>query len=325
MSYTEEKLRGTAFLCFSGMKELLLSELKERFSFDTDTAVHYGDLLYFKNYEISSPDDEKIPYWASTCIIEPVVIHFDSIADAASALRQKYRSWAPYQYNYFRRAALIQDKLPYVNLKPRTFPAKLPASVTGLYTLIDEHTMIAGENTTSVLPAGRLVFEEDHENPPSRAYLKIQESLSLASHLFNVPLPCKGSRCFEAGACPGDWTWVLAGLGSEVFAVDRSELAPSLMKNPLVQFKAHDAFTIPCEEIGNCDWVLSDVICYPERLLEWIQKWLSSGLVKNMICTIKMQGKIDWPLVARFAAIPDSRVIHLNYNKHELTFIHCEK
>lgn len=44
-----------------------------------------------------------------------------------------------------------------------------------------------------------------------------------------------------------------------------------------------------------------------------------------MICTIKMQGKTDWNLISKFEEIPDSKVVHLNYNKHELTFIHCQK
>ena len=41
-----------------------------------------------------------------------------------------------------------------------------------------------------------------------------------------------------------------------------------------------------------------------------------------MICTIKMQGEIDWKLIEEgFAAIPNSRIVHLNYNKHELTIL----
>ena len=70
------------------------------------------------------------------------------------------------------------------------------------------------------------------------------------------------------------------------------------------------------------DWVCSDVICYPQRLLHWIQLWLDSGMCNNMVCTIKMQGKIDWPLIAEFAAIKNSKVLHLHYNKHELTWIY---
>ena len=74
---------------------------------------------------------------------------------------------------------MIQEKLPYVNLKVRKFPARIPNSPIGLYTLTDEKTMIASARTSSSVPAGQIVFEEDHENPPSRAYLKIQESLAI--------------------------------------------------------------------------------------------------------------------------------------------------
>lgn len=87
----------------------------------------------------------------------------------------------------------------------------------------------------------------------------------------------------------------------------------------------HDAFTLKPEDVGACDWVFSDVICYPERLYEWIGMWLSSGLCRNMICTVKMQGGIDWQLIEKFATLPDSRLVHLNYNKHELTWLCCKK
>lgn len=191
--------------------------------------------------------------------------------------------------------------------------------------MTDEKTIFASDRTSSFLPAGNITFVEDHENPPSRAYLKILESLTMANLIFDVPLPDEHSRCFEAGACPGGWTWVLVNLGASVFAVDRTELAESLMQNDKVTFLSHDAFTLKPEEVGKCDWVFSDVICYPNRLLEWVKKWLDSGLAKKMICTIKMQGETDWDVIREFDNIPDSCVLHLNYNKHELTWIHVEK
>ena len=333
-----EKLRGVAFLAFPEMKNLLSSELAERFgygkivesatisgmSFDSfGSSSWYGDLLYCPdfNMEFFKEADNTLPYWARTVMVEPFLLHFDSIGEAANELKNIQRNWAPYQYQLFRRASLIQDKLPYINLKVRKFPVNIPNSPIGLYTLLDDKTILASAVTNSPLPAGTLQFEEDHENPPSRAYLKIQESLTLADFYLNSGLPSQGQKCFEAGACPGGWTWVLAGLGAQVYAVDRAELAPGLMKNPLVTFRAHDAFTIPPEEVGQVDWVFSDVICYPERLLEWIKTWLDSGLTRHMICTIKMQGAIDWPLIDKFAQLPNSRIVHLNYNKHELTII----
>lgn len=333
MSVHIETIKGVAFLAYPETLAFLKSELKNRFKLDDSVHLKcYGDILYLENIEgiFSSLNPEEIapqelPYWARTTFLKPFILHFDSIGEAASALKEIQRNWATYQYQNFRRAALIQDKLPYINLKVRKFPVEIPKSPIGVYTLIDDKTILASALTSSYIPAGRIEFVEDHENPPSRAYLKIQESLTMARLLFDAELPGPESRCFEAGACPGGWTWVLVNLGSQVYAVDRAELAPSLMGNPLVTFQAHDAFTLKPEDIGKCDWVFSDVICYPERLLEWVKVWLDSGLTKNMICTIKMQGEIDYEIVSKFAAIPDSRVVHLNYNKHELTWIHCEK
>ena len=80
----------------------------------------------------------------------------------------------------------------------------------------------------------------------------------------------------------------MAGLGAKVFAVDRAELAPSLMQNPRIKFLAHDAFTLKPQEIseqfGEVDWIFSDVICYPERLFEWILKWLDYKENLIVIC-----------------------------------------
>lgn len=311
-----------AFLPFPEQTDLLLSELKNRFNIEQKPSQRYGQLLYYENL----PDFQgKYPYWARTVLLEPFFLNFNTIGEAANHLKNIQRNWAPYQYTCFRRAQLIQEKLPYINLKDRKFPVSIPQSPIGLYTLIDEHTLIASAKTSSYLPAGTLHFVEDHENPPSRAYLKIQESLTMANLFNGTPLPDSNSHCFEAGACPGGWTWVLVNLGAHVYAVDRAELAPELMSNPLVKFQAHDAFTLKPDDIGQVDWIFSDVICYPERLYEWIKMWLDYNPNLNMICTIKMQGDINWPLIQQFAEIPNSIIVHLNYNKHELTWIHTKK
>lgn len=340
-----ERVAGAAFLAFPDMHGLLASELSGRFGYGavvpaatgaglafSGRAVRwYGDLLHCPDFLLRADADGAFaaPYWARVALAEPFLVHFESIGEAAKTLRGMQRNWAPYQYTCFRRAALIQEKLPHLSLKPRPFPAEIPHSPMGLYTLIDEHTLLAGARTTSALPAGTVQFVEDHDHPPSRAYLKLQEALVMARHFFDVPFPGAGQKCFEAGASPGGWTWVLRQLGADVFAVDRAALAPALMADEHVTFAAHDAFTLTPQEVcerlrcAAADWVLSDVICYPDRLYGWVQGWLASGRARNMICTIKMQGAIDWPLVARFAAIPRSRVLHLNYNKHELTWIHA--
>ena len=335
-------LAGAAFLSFPDMYDMLVSELRERFCCDLRDSVRYGDLLYvphidnllINNFNVGANASGApvsgsgalrlcTPYWCRTAMLSPFVINFDSIGEAAHALTDMQRGWAPYQYQFFRRASLIQKKLPYVNLKSRAFPAHIPVSPVGLYTLIEEGTMLASSATTSLLPAGAIRFTENHEDPPSRAYLKLYEALMFMHLFFGCEAPREGERCFDAGASPGGWTWVLAGLGCDVFSIDRADLVPKLMKHPRVEFLKHDAFTLKPEEVGACDWVFSDVICYPARLYDWITGWLSSGLCKRMICTIKMQGVIDWKLMEKFAALPDSRIVHLNYNKHELTWLHC--
>ena len=318
-----QDLPGAAFLAYPDMTGMLQTELSGRLHFNSKPAAVYGELLYYSDFPVDSvktPDD--LPYWARSAMLKPRILDFESIGEAANSLKNIQRNWAPYQYQYFRRANLIQEKLPYINLKPRSFPVKIPAKPIGLYTLISEKQMIFSAETSSFLPAGKITFLEDHENPPSRAYLKIQESLAMANLLNGTEFPKPREHCFEAGACPGGWTWVLVGLGASVHAVDRAELSPDLMENPLVKFQAHDAFTLKPQDVGFCDWVFSDVICYPERLLKWVNEWLESGLCRNMICTIKMQGEPDWNIIKQFSEIPGSRIVHLNYNKHELTWIH---
>ena len=318
-----QDLPGAAFLAYPDMTGMLQTELSGRLHFNSKPAAVYGELLYYSDFPVDSvktPDD--LPYWARSAMLKPRILDFESIGEAANSLKNIQRNWAPYQFQFFRRANLIQEKLPYINLKPRSFPVKIPAKQIGLYTLISEKQMIFSAETSSFLPAGKITFQEDHENPPSRAYLKIQESLAMANLLNGTEFPKPGEHCFEAGACPGGWTWVLVGLGASVHAVDRAELSPELMENPLVKFQAHDAFTLKPQDVGFCDWVFSDVICYPERLLKWVNEWLESGLCRNMICTIKMQGEPDWNIIKQFSEIPGSRIVHLNYNKHELTWIH---
>ena len=318
-----EHLNSVAFLAYPEMIGLLQSELKNRFGIEKTPSSVYGDMLV---YDLDAlPEKNILPYWSKTTLLNPFILHFDSIGEAARELKAIQRNWAPYQFTQFRRASLIQEKLPYINLKIKKFPFTVPQNPIGIYTLLDQNTLIASSETSSFLPAGNLTLEEDHENPPSRAYLKLQEALVRFCSHFEVPFPDENSRCFDAGACPGGWTWVLRQLGSKVFAVDRAELAENLMNDPKVEFMKHDAFTLKPEDLGKFDWIFSDVICYPSRLYEWVNLWLESGLVKNMICTIKMQGEIDWPLVQKFAEIPNSIVVHLNYNKHELTWMHCDK
>ena len=259
-------------------------------------------------------------FWHLNTWLNPVKIEFESINEAAGALRAIQRNWAPLLFTQFRRGSLIASKLPRISQKRRPFPWTLPDAPMGAWTLLDAHTMLASPDCSSPFPAGVIEFEEDREGPPGRAYLKLWESLVRMGRL-----PGKGEKCLDAGASPGAWTWALSRLGAEVIAVDRAPLDKSAASMPGVSFIRHDAFTIKPEEIGPIDWLFCDVICYPARLFEWIEKWLASGLCGNFVCTIKMQGSVengvDFDTPRHFAAIPGSRVVHLYHNKHELTWL----
>ncbi|HWU42920.1 MAG TPA: hypothetical protein VN132_05760, partial [Bdellovibrio sp.] len=67
------------------------------------------------------------------------------------------------------------------------------------------------------------------------------------------------------------------------------------------------------------DWFFSDIICYPEKLLELVKNWQSSGLCSNFVCTIKFQGKTDFETLEAFQSLENAHVQHLYHNKHEVT------
>lgn len=315
-------------LPFPDMEDYLADELRRRFGY-RGKIDWLGCLMCIYDEPSLAAWRNTPPYWALTMMKRPQLTHFSSIKQAASILRAIGRNWAACPTACFRRTALIQDALPHINTKPRPFPTVLPTTPMGLFTLFDDTTMLYSSSTTSCLPCGRLTFVEDHVNPPSRAYLKLQEALTMATSLLGAPLPNSSSVCLDAGAAPGGWTWVLSALGCRVFAIDRAPLAPQLMQNSRVTYLPHDAFTIKPEQAADMggahngyDWVCSDVACYPERLLPWVKQWINSALCGNMVCTIKLKRPedVDYGLIDEFAAIPRSCVRHLNANKHELTW-----
>lgn len=270
------------------------------------------------------PHAELVSFWNQNCWLEPFLLEFDSIGKAATVLRGIQRNWSPCLHTHFRRGSLIAAQLPPLGRKPRPFPWLAPTVPCGAWTLLDAHTMLASARCTSPFPGGIITFEEDTAGPPSRAYLKLWEALARLRRW-----PAEGDRCLDAGASPGGWTWALARLGAWVYAVDRAPLEDRIAAMDGVEYIRHDAFTLKPEDIGPVDWLFCDVICYPPRLFEWIEKWLVPGYCGNFVCTIKMQGNAAETVACEtprlFAAIPGSMVVHLHHNKHELTWLYCRE
>ena len=106
-----------------------------------------------------------------------------------------------------------------------------------------------------------------------------------------------------------------------MIAVDKAPLDPKVAAMPGVAWRGESAFALKPESVGAVDWLFSDIVCYPARLLRLVETWRSSGLVRNFVCTLKFQGETDHDTAAAFAAIPGAQVVHLHHNKHELTFL----
>jgi 23S rRNA (cytidine2498-2'-O)-methyltransferase len=266
-------------------------------------------------------------FWWRNLWKAPFVFSFSSIKKAAAVLRSIQRNWVCVPQGHGGRARLIQEALPYVTQKRRPLDYVLPDAPVGSWSLIGERTILASACCASPFPGGIIEFEEDKRGPPSRAYLKLAEAFIRLG-----VRPAAGEICLDAGASPGGWTWMAtrgfhAGPSAgqpvsspRVIAVDRSPLAPPVAAIPHVTFLRHDAFTLRPEDIGMIDWLFCDAACYPARLYAWVEKWLQSGLCKNYICSIKMQGSGDMETVRRFAALPGA-VVYLYHGKHELTWM----
>lgn len=254
-------------------------------------------------------DDDGPCYFAANTWLDVRECKFKSIGEAAKALRAIQRNWWLHSTGHHRRASLIQEALPPLKPKRVDFRAPVPKAPLGSWTLWDEGTMYYSAACTSAFADGDVEFNENKTDPPSRAYLKLWEFFTLGG-----VAPGADARVIDVGSSPGGWTWVLDQLGCrEVVSVDKAPLTGAYSER--VRFRNESAFGL--EPIA-VDWFFSDIICYPERLLELVRRWEPHA--RNMVCTIKFQGATDFAAVAEFLKISGSRVQHLHANKHELTW-----
>jgi 23S rRNA (cytidine2498-2'-O)-methyltransferase len=263
-----------------------------------------------------APGPPRPAIWAANVWLDPQIVPIASISDAAAKLRAIQRNWAVYAPLWHRRAMLIQQHLPTVSARPLVFPASAPAAALGSWTLLDGDTVLASPRCTSPFANGVVHFVEDRFGPPSRAYLKLWEALTLSgAH------PRPGEVCVDLGSAPGGWSWALAQLGARVVSVDKAPLAAEIAGLPGVVHRRESAFALDPHALGPVDWLFCDVACYPARLLGLVERWLAAGTCPRFVCTVKFQGATDHAAARRFAAIPNSALRHLYHNKHELTWI----
>lgn len=295
-------MTASAYLAPEGLEAVLAEELARA---GARISAWHGRLAL-------SPDPPVASAWALDIWTAPREIPVASIRSAAAALRAMQRNWSAYEAAHHRRMALVADALPPVKARPLEFPAPAPAAHLGAWTLLAPGLMLASPTKSSPFVNGECRFVEDRAGPPSRAYLKLWEACTrLGAH------PGPGEACIDLGAAPGGWTWALARLGARVTAVDKADLASAVAAMPGVSLRRESAFALAPEPV---DWLFSDVIAYPARLLALVRRWIAADAARHIVCTVKFQGATDHDAAAAFAAIPGARLAHLFHNKHELTF-----
>ena len=253
--------------------------------------------------------------WAQCIWHDVETLSISSIGDAAKKLRERGPYWHGLTLNHARRTQLIADKLLKIKDKVAAFPLpKQPKPRRG-FILRDEQTMLVAGWCDRPFADGIVRFTEDRENPPSRAYMKIWEAFTL---LGEWPKP--GEGVLELGAAPGAWTWTFANLGADVFSIDKAPLDPRIDAMPNVHHSQESAFGLEPADF-QVQWLCSDIICYPERLINLINRWDNHPTCQRFIITIKFQGETDFEAIKKLQEIPNSYLLHLSANKHEVTWI----
>ncbi len=283
-----------------------VEELREELG---DVSERYDRLLI-------APGPARSVVWAQNIWHDPQRLEISSIGQGAKALRAMQRGWAHYPYEQHRRAELLREKLPHVSAKPLVFPHSRPSAPLGSWTLLDRNTLLCAPHCSSAFRNGEVQFVEDKLIPPTRAYLKLWEALTLLDER-----PGPGDVCLDLGSCPGGWTWVLQQLGASVISVDKAPLDPQVGRLPGIEFRRESAFGLEPAGFERVDWIFCDVACYPKRLLNLVRTWIESGVCRRFVCTIKLQGVHDPTMLRAFASIPGSTLRHLWHNKHELTWM----
>lgn len=290
------------------VKPEFLENLRE----ELDDVLNIVDDLVFSSHK-------KINIcFAQDIWLEPKTVTFQSISEAVNILRQAGKFWYLHPISNVRRSRLIEEQLRQYSSLAQPFPIEDEIPSIGGFSLLDKNTLVFSALRLKKWPEGKCYFIEDKINPPNRAYLKLWEALTLLGKY-----PKQGDSVLDLGASPGGWTYVMQSLGAKVTAVDKASLDPNIAKLPGISYLKQSAFAIePAEWDHSYDWVLSDIACYPDRAYALIMKWIASGKAKQMIFTIKLQGKIDLATIKKFQEIPNSYITNLFYNKHEATFFY---
>lgn len=287
---------------------------------ELERELQHRNITFKKHDRLYFLDKHYIPLFAQVTWTNCQTLAIASIGDGIKKLKALGKNWSLFSIDNHRRAQLIQDGLSKINEDPIIFLADKPKHSMGGWTLFDANTIICSTHTTSVYPLGKIEFIENKTFPPSRAYVKLWEFFTVHC----LP-PTASSKVLDLGASPGGWSWVLSQLDLTVISVDKAPLADNIAKIPNITFLQESAFGLDPQHIKEVTWLFSDIICYPERLLTLLKKWMKESTVQNFVCTIKFQGQANFEIIDEFLKIPKSKMVHLYHNKHEVMWWKVEQ
>jgi len=192
----------------------------------------------------------------------------------------------------------------------------LISPTTGIVSIMTPELADMYSHCSTPLPYACATIPED-KFPPSRAYRKLLEAelhlgLKIKEH----------ETCVELGAAPGGWSAIVLARGAKLVALDRSELRSDLMRHENLTFIKGDGFKyVPANT--PVDWLLCDMIAFPERSLQLLEEWLLNGWCHKFILTFKFKGHEDHILLSQIKAIllktcSIFKLRHMLNNKNEI-------
>jgi 23S rRNA (cytidine2498-2'-O)-methyltransferase len=72
------------------------------------------------------------------------------------------------------------------------------------------------------------------------------------------------------------------------------------------------------------DWMISDVVAFPKRILDLLENWVGGSLCRFFIVTLKFRGQEDYPMLEDVKRLlephcEDFFLRRLRSNKNEIT------
>jgi 23S rRNA (cytidine2498-2'-O)-methyltransferase len=310
----------TFFLAFQGYEQELASELSSkeitvksrwgRFFLSTDDALTY----------------KPIPFWAQWTGTKGHMVKMESLKKSATFLKNFSLKWTHWGIDSFRRGELLASMLPQAKItrfhfskdQVTAWPDRKQQPL-GLFTLLSPQDLLYFPECQSYAPQGQYEFHENKIQPPSRAYLKLWEFFTRYPNF----IPSPDDHCLDIGASPGGWSWVLSQFTSHVFSLDKAPLLtkhfsspPFFIQQDALKFSPSNAsYSFP-----KMQRVFSDMVCYPDKWIRLIKKYLELYPEASFVCTLKFQGETPFSFMNHIQHEIGGSFIHLYHNKNEATW-----